>query len=441
MRPRSTLLRPALLLLLAGTVHALASGAARAQDYATPDWYVILGDAGYSDFIIYTSGAFPADYLHELISGEWGAGVGYDGIALPAPQRTMWLAPTWDYPAWDTNSTFEVVEPLSFPEDLDGDGLVEGRSIIANADLEVAIDYDFVDTVDGTPMGRGSGMAFPSNRYVLLVTYTLRNLRATPLTGVRIYQLLHGHPANSEEPVVEAFYDTTLHPGPFEEFRYDMTQRAVNSGAIDGSETGCMFEDFIGFSTEVAPGDFGLGTYRGHISRPATGLHVAVENDTLGNETAFGPDEVAGASRIDLGTLAAGASAGVRVLLSVRSADITANQVAAGVCVRAIETPDGLDLRVDKGACQGGAPASTPWDLLVGDLAALQDVGGTIVLGGSTCAGNDVAEDRMSLSTTLSDCRPGVFLLARRGGFLEFDWGGGSSGSRRFAGGSDCPLF
>lgn len=440
MRPRSTLLRPALLLLLAGTVHALASGAARAQDYATPDWYVILGDAGYSDFIIYTSGAFPADYLHELISGEWGAGVGYDGIALPAPQRTMWLAPTWDYPAWDTNSTFEVVEPLSFPEDLDGDGLVEGRSIIANADLEVAIDYDFVDTVDGTPMGRGSGMAFPSNRYVLLVTYTLRNLRATPLTGVRFYQLLHGHPANSEEPVVEAFYDTTLHPGPFEEFRYDMTQRAVNSGAIDGSETGCMFEDFIGFSTEVAPGDFGLGTYRGHISRPATGLHVAVENDTLGNETAFGPDEVAGASRIDLGTLAAGASVGVRVLLSVRSADITENQVVAGVCVRAIETGASWSCAWTRGPVREARP-SPRRGICSSATSPLS----------WTSAGRSCSADRPAPATTSRRiaCRSrrpsptaGPACSCSRGaGVPGVRLGRGTSGSRRFAGGSDCPLF
>ncbi|HKQ60241.1 MAG TPA: hypothetical protein VJS92_03085 [Candidatus Polarisedimenticolaceae bacterium] len=77
-------------------VIVLASWSARSvwaqAQYDSPDWYMILTDAGYSDFIIDNKGAFPPDTLHELISGEWAAAVGYDAMSAEALSREPALA-------------------------------------------------------------------------------------------------------------------------------------------------------------------------------------------------------------------------------------------------------------------------------------------------------------------------------------------------------------
>jgi hypothetical protein len=107
--------------------------------YASPAWNITLSDYGYSDFLVYSSEDFPPDYLHEMISGEWAAAIGYDGIPLAPPQKAMWLEPHFFYPEWISNSNFAVTEPISFPADLDFDGLPEVNSTIQNADGRVRI--------------------------------------------------------------------------------------------------------------------------------------------------------------------------------------------------------------------------------------------------------------------------------------------------------------
>lgn len=408
------------------------------QEYASPHWSITMSDYGYSDFIEYTAGAFPPGWIHEMISGEWGAAIAYDGIPLTLPERAMWLEPEWVYPNWTTNSNFTVIQPLDFPQDLDADGLPEGSSVIANADVEITISLDVQDTVSGTPMGEGTG-SVASSRYVLLTTYTIKNLRATTLTGVRFFQFLHGHPANDETSQVRAFYDTTTYAGPLQDFRYDVTQFSTSSGAIDGSPTGCTFRDHIGFSTEIAPADFGLGPYRDHVVRPATGLHVDVEQDILGNQTTFGPDQVAGATRIDLGSIAAGATKSVRVLLSFRSDDLSPNLSTPAACVR-IQPGAGTDpeIRVDRGACVSPSPSTTPWDVISGNLESLVEGGGIVTMGTVECIASKVLVDRVTDVSPLSDCRRGVFLLARQS--LPFNnYGTSSAGSIRFPGPGDCP--
>lgn len=413
-------------LLLAAPAPVLAQ-----QDYRNPHWHVLLTDAGYSDFLIYTDGPFPQGALHEFISGEWAAALGYDGLALPAPQRTLWLEPQWDYPTWTTNSTFTTLTPQGIPTDTDGDGLPEGSAVIGNGTVQVTITWDMQDTVTGTPMGLGSNTSVLSDRYVMLVTYAIKNLKATNLTGVRFYPFLHGHPANDERPQVRAVYDTTAYAGALGTFRYDVTQFSTNSGEIDGSPTGCTFQDHITFSTEVPPADFGLGHYRGHIDRPATGLHLDVENDTLMNQTSFGPDEVAGATRIDLGTLAPAATQSVRVLLAVRSQDLSAGATSATACVRITPGAD-PGIRVDKGACGAGSLGG-PYDVIRGSLQNLLDAGGFVSLDPAACIADELTQDRVTVQSTLSACQPGVFVLARNGGSQQFDYGTATNGSVRFS--------
>jgi hypothetical protein len=428
-------LRTAVLLGLFVSAPALAL-----EDYVSPTWTITIDDYGYSDFLVYTAGPFPKDYLHEMISGEWAAAIGYDGIPLTLPIRTMWVEPEFIYPDWTTNSNFLVTTFQGTPGDTDGDGLPEGFSVVANNEVEIRIDNKFIDTVTGVPMGVGTGFVL-SDRYVLRVTYTIKNLKATPLTGVRFYPFLHGHPANDERNSVRVTYDTTAYSGTLATWRYDVTHVSTNTGATDGTPTGCTLTDHIGFSMDVAPADFGLGSYRGHIGRPAAGLHDDVERDVLGNQTSFGPDETAGAMRRDLGTLAAGASASVQVLLTVRSEDQSPNGSSADVCIRVQPASPEPRLFVDRGPCGPSSSSPNPWDIVAGSLGNLEEFGGTVNIGTTACLANNLTVDRVTDHSRVSDCRRGVFFLARSATFGNFYYGSASSGSQRFGSQGDCSPF
>ena len=424
------------LLLLATPVHSEVS-------FETPDWYIVLSDSGYSDFLIYTSGNFPSGSLHEMLSGEWGAGIGYDGIEsrLPPPQKTMWFEPEWVYPSWTTNSQFTVETPFVFPPvDTDGDGLPEGFSVITNGDVRVTIRIDMQDTLTGTPMGVRTASPVISNRYVMVTTYEIQNVSGHALTGVRFYQFMHAHPANDEVDTVRAFYDPNLYAGQQSAYRYDVTQTAINSGDTNGDPTGCLYEDHVNFGGDVAPTAFGLGHYRDHFpSKPATGLHLNVENDTLANETTFGPDQVAGAQRWGLGTMNNGQTVMVRVLLAVKSVEQTGSgSVTSDTCVRITDGPGEVQLNLTKGNCTPGLAAG-PYDVITGDLHKVLGGAGFVTLGDVTCVANDMMTDRVKVTNTLSLCRDAAFVLARRGGSTEFDYGLSSDGEARIPFLGDCP--
>jgi len=413
----------------------LASLPAAAQwNYTNPSWYITIDAYAYSDFLIYYTGPFPSMLPHEMLSGELAAAIGYDGIesVLPPPNRTMWLTPYFEYPTWDSNSTFTIVSDLTAPQDTDADGLPEGYSIISNGDVEIRIDLDMIDTVTGTPMGLRDGKRELSNRYVLLVTYTVRNLKLTSLANLRFYQFLHGHPANTEIGAVRAVYDPTLHAGARQEYRYDVTQWAASSGDIDGTPTGCTFDDIVNIGGDVSPSTWGLGHYRGHGDRPAGGLHVDVENDTLGAQTTFGPDEVAGATRWNVASLAPGASQVFRMLLAVRSIETSPKPASTTACLT-IGDDGGPDPRLTlrRGACASPQPGARVVDILRGDVGELQGGDGfpTTVLEGSCTDG--YGADRLTVDDELAPCQPSVFFVARWGGETPGSWGNDSVGVPR----------
>ncbi|MFN7964062.1 MAG: hypothetical protein U0V87_00005, partial [Acidobacteriota bacterium] len=172
----------------------LASGVstpAQEAQFSTPDWFVLLSDRGYSDYLIYTSGEFPAGSLHEMLSGELGAAIAYDGIEsyLVPPQRAMWLEPDWVYPSWTTNSNFVVDagwnDPPGPPSDRDGDGMLEGQSVMSNPDVRITLDVDPEDTLSGTPMGMRLPQPVSSNRYVMFLKYEIENISGHSLTNLR----------------------------------------------------------------------------------------------------------------------------------------------------------------------------------------------------------------------------------------------------------------
>ena len=107
-----------------------------------------LDAAGYSDVINWGFSDYHPYDSHELLSGEWGAAIYYNGI-LSEP-KTMWLTNRFICPNWDpTNSNF-VFD--SWPEKWAWDnpnnpveGYDTGRSVITNNEVEITIDYEIAD--------------------------------------------------------------------------------------------------------------------------------------------------------------------------------------------------------------------------------------------------------------------------------------------------------
>lgn len=79
-----------------------------------PYFYATLDAAGFSDWIFYGQSPIHSYGYHELLSGEWGAAIYYDGIdtAIIDPNtgdcQAMWLTQQFEYPYWSTNSHFSA---------------------------------------------------------------------------------------------------------------------------------------------------------------------------------------------------------------------------------------------------------------------------------------------------------------------------------------------
>jgi hypothetical protein len=76
--------------------------------------------AGYSDYILWGQSPRHTHGFHEMLSGEWGAAIYYDGIHTDlidpndpntpeSPREAMWLTDWFLYPYWYTNSDFWIL--------------------------------------------------------------------------------------------------------------------------------------------------------------------------------------------------------------------------------------------------------------------------------------------------------------------------------------------
>ena len=130
-------------------------------------------------------------------------------------------------------------------------------------------------------------------------------------------------------------YDNRTYAGKQSEYRYDVTLGGIDAttiGVSGSSSTG--LEDFIGFGSKVAPSAFEIGHYgiQGNgiddhvIGKPSDGVHLSVENNWTSapynarqGTDYFAPANrwVAGAQRYEMGTLAAGQSVSIDVMLSI----------------------------------------------------------------------------------------------------------------------------
>jgi uncharacterized repeat protein (TIGR01451 family) len=317
-------------------------------DNIAPYFFGDFDAAGYSDWIWYGQSPEHPHGYHEVLSGEWGAAIYYDGIETaprdpntPQDRQAMWLTRRFEYPYWNTNSTFFTAGNCIAWNDPNNPltGMADaGVSFIRNEKVEIRIDYEVVDleAVDAnfyptrSPMtyldpDTGDTQYVNSDRYCFLQTYTIRNIdpNNSPITSLAFYQQLHSHGANDYGPHVNSTYSTVALSDALEgyqpynprhqvgNFRYDITQW----NSTEQSST--THTDFVNFSSTREPDWIDHDIFRGHSDRPSQGGHINVEQRQLNGLPFIYLDEVAGTMGWSLGTLEPNATASITVAYMV----------------------------------------------------------------------------------------------------------------------------
>ena len=334
---------------------------------ANPNWNITLTDYGYSDFLLDNTPGFIG---REYLSGEWGSAVAYtrpNGNAVPP----TWMEPDFMFPDWKTNSDFHVVEGIHVVG-TNLDGLPIARSVIANDDLQITLRFEMIDTVTGTPMGvnAASSATAPksvnSNRYVMSQTFSVKNLGASAISNVQLFQLLHGFTSQ------RGVYDNRSYPGKLSAYRYDATLAGIDETSVgaDGASTTGL-EDYIAFHSSIPPTAFEIGAYGienngvdDHSSgKPSDGVHLSIEDNWAGppflarkNRDYFAPATrwVSGGQRWQLGTIAAGQTVDMDIVLSLltgTTVKITGgsngNSTGGGSCNGGSQHVGGLDFEFE----------------------------------------------------------------------------------------------
>jgi hypothetical protein len=316
-----------------------------------PNWYITITNFGYSDWMISPHG-------HEQLSGEWGAAVIYDEISIG---EAMWLEPNWIYPDWTSNSEFEVITYFTSWDD--GTNPVVGRDtgqgVISNGQVEITIDCTMREgrALAGLTPGVDELDNILSHWYVMLETYTVRNITAETLHNVALFQLMHGQPNDDYGPNNYGVYDPTPYSHAddnFGEYHYDITLFSPDANWYE------FMDDIVGFSGAVQPDAWGLGEFPDHVGEPGpTSLHHLVEADALPFGSVMGPCEVAGAMKWVLGDLGPGEEAARTVLfftahspaglppqtaLILLGPELSTNDVGSAHSVTATVTLDGVPI-------------------------------------------------------------------------------------------------
>jgi hypothetical protein len=210
---------------------------------ANPDWFIALTAFGYGDVAADAPGGRGnPQYFREYLSGEWGAAIGHSG-ALQAE----WLEPTFVFPDWQTNSTFTITSPFGFRDadangvpDFNADGFNIFTSTIANAVFSITQTFEYLNTGTGIAQGTNPrsapdpGSFVPSSQYVLKQTYAVTNRSAAPVTGVRLYQFIHGLHANQAVVDDNNYAEPSLCGGiPCSSYQYDVTMLGVVRAFVD----------------------------------------------------------------------------------------------------------------------------------------------------------------------------------------------------------------
>lgn len=113
---------------------------------APPYFFATHDAAGFSDWIYYGKSPEHNHAYHELLSGEWGAGIFYNGINTERidpgfPKRkAMWLTQRFDFPYWYTGNDFHKFGTCQATENTNNPTPLKdtGRSFIANDEIFLA---------------------------------------------------------------------------------------------------------------------------------------------------------------------------------------------------------------------------------------------------------------------------------------------------------------
>ncbi len=309
-----------------------------------PYWNAKVDAAGYGDFFEWGYSPYHPHAKHELLSGEWAAAIYYDGI--DSANKAMWLTDYFIEPYWPTYNNFEVDVGPTRSDDPNNPvvGYDTGRSVIKSTDneVEVTIDYEMVDLGEGqfSPLayreGGGPVRIRRSERYVLLQTYTIKNIKpAGTITGLEFYQMLHSHGAGDYGPVVHCSYETLDFPDALENytpyndvhtvenFKYDITQWNNPDDPLSNPvpATSDLHADWVGFSCTVEPNVIDCNLFAGHYSgKPADGTHVHIEERNLNGQT-YEYGETAGAMGWYLPDLEPGESNSITVAFMFGTTD------------------------------------------------------------------------------------------------------------------------
>ncbi|MCX5632193.1 MAG: right-handed parallel beta-helix repeat-containing protein [Phycisphaerae bacterium] len=258
---------------------------------------------------------WPSDY-HETLSGDWAAAIYFSGIQN---NKGMWLTQHFNWPNWDPVTDFnsgsynEWNDPCNPIDNID-----TARSMVETNQIRVTIDYNLVDLGEEgySPLSfidaNGNSAYVQSERYVLIQTYTIKNVRTdhNTIQDLRFFQFLHSHPTGTYYPAQFSSYSTANYPDalkgydpqhPDLNFRYDISQ--WRSGDPETEHV-----DWIGFSSTIEPDHFDNGFYNeangvDQYGEPVTGTHIRIENKSLNDEPNISAYDAAGAMEWDLGNL------------------------------------------------------------------------------------------------------------------------------------------
>jgi hypothetical protein len=307
-------------------------GTARAQLVSSgvpvqnPDWEILITDFGYADLALDRRAGFIG---REFLSGEWAAAVFYVGGRNPT--GPIWFQPQWLFPDWNSNSDFKVEKPVGFanPQNpRNADGFFVFQSVISNSDVRVEMTYEMLDSTTGIEQGTapasagGAGSKITSNCYVYRQTYKITNLSGGRLSNFRFYQFLHGL------QTATSVFDNRDYGGAMGGYHYDNTQQGQTYSFDTRTGEIVLHDDVIAFHAMTTPSAWEVGYYgkqgtdRHDVGKPSVGVHLSVEADALSGRDLFDPPEerwVSGAQRFELGTLDAGATVTLDVLLTIQT--------------------------------------------------------------------------------------------------------------------------
>lgn len=303
-------------------VNRMGSDRSPVQMMTNPRWEIALTDYGYSDYLGYFRG-----YPHEMLSGEWGGAVSYErfdpsnGAWIPV---FSWLDPEWIFPDWNTGSSFFVVTPLSV-WDSNADGYMDsGYSEISNGELMIKLSHKFVPAQTPMGLGLGTNTYALSDLWVLKEDYEIICVAPDRIRNVNYFRFLHGHPSEDFEGGVVEDYDNTFYNWDDAAWvNQDCYIHDITQWSSFGGNQGNLGTEYLGFHALQAPSGYGLGHYRGTgPGKPAAGLHIDVENNSLlNNHGLYGPDEVAGAMRWFFCDMQEGDVTEINLILSVGGQD------------------------------------------------------------------------------------------------------------------------